>query len=282
MTAYLVYDVFTDTPVCGNQLAIFPDARDLPQDKLQAITAEFKFAETTFVYPPENPDHTARVRIFTPTTEIPFAGHPIIGTAFALRDLGRGDQQTLELGVGPIRCTFDGDAASFTTPAALERVATPDPALVARALGLAPGDIRMDTHAPVQATLGLHFVITELRDRAALAACQPDAAAMREGAARHPAGLDFAQFAYVRDGSRIDARMFAPLDNIPEDPATGSASATLAALLRDELGTDQTLAILQGEDMGRPSRIQARTSGNPVAITITGQAVPVMAGQLTL
>jgi trans-2,3-dihydro-3-hydroxyanthranilate isomerase len=101
---YLVYDVFTAAAFGGNQLAVFPDARGLPEDRLQAITREFNFSEVTFVYPPEDPAHTARVRIFTPSREVPFAGHPTIGTAIALYDLGRGSDLVLELGVGPIPC----------------------------------------------------------------------------------------------------------------------------------------------------------------------------------
>ena len=97
--AYLVYDVFTETRFGGNQLAVFPDAAGLPDEKLQSIAREFNFSETTFVYPPQNPAHTARVRIFTPTSEVPFAGHPTIGTAIALHDLGRGSEMGLELGV---------------------------------------------------------------------------------------------------------------------------------------------------------------------------------------
>ena len=107
MSRYLVYDVFTDTRFGGNQLAVFPDATDLPEADLQAIAAEFNFSEVTFVYPPENPAHTARVRIFTPTMEIPFAGHPVIGTAIALADAGHGPDMVLELGVGPLPCRVD-------------------------------------------------------------------------------------------------------------------------------------------------------------------------------
>ncbi len=282
MTKYFVYDVFTDRPFSGNQLAIFPDAAGLPEDQLQAITKEFNFSETTFVYPPSDPANTARVRIFTPTHEVPFAGHPTIGTAIALFDLGRGADQVLELGVGNLPCTVTPQGASFVTSAPLERLSHPDPALVARALGLAVEAIDLSVHVPVQASLGLPFVIVQLTDRATLARCQSDIAACREGAQRHPAGMDFSIFAYVRDGSQVDARMFAPLDDMPEDPATGSASATLAALLQSDLRQHQTLHITQGEDMGRPSRITAETFGDPAQVRISGQAVMVMEGELRL
>jgi len=278
MHRYLVYDVFTDTRFGGNQLAIFPHADALPEDQLQKIAAEFNFSEVTFVYPPAEPGHTARVRILTPTMEVPFAGHPVIGTAVALADLGHEGDMVLELGIGPMACTCGDGSASFNISGQLEILAEPDPALVARALGLSPDDIVTATHPPTMASLGLPFTVTELSSRAALAGCQPDMAAFRDGAAEHPGGLDFAQFAYCRRGDIVHARMFAPLDNIPEDPATGSACATLAALLSRQLGRDVTLTIHQGEDMGRPARIGLTTLGG--AVTVSGQAVPVMRGEL--
>jgi trans-2,3-dihydro-3-hydroxyanthranilate isomerase len=277
---YLVYDVFKATAFGGNQLAVFPDAGDLPEDRLQAITREFNFSEVTFVYPPQDPAHTARVRIFTPTREVPFAGHPTIGTAIALHDLGRGSDLVLELGVGPIPCHVGETGASFTTPVPLEMIAQPAPSLVAEALGLPVAAIRTDRHAPVQASLGLAFVLVELVDRAALAAAQPVIEACRRGAALHPAGLDFAIFAYVRNGEAVEARMFAPLDNMPEDPATGSASATLGAFLAQLPDGPQRLEISQGVDMGRPSQIGVSVGAG--GVTVTGQAVKTMAGRLFL
>lgn len=278
--AYLVYDVFTETRFGGNQLAVFPDAAGLPDEKLQSIAREFNFSETTFVYPPQNPAHTARVRIFTPTSEVPFAGHPTIGTAIALHDLGRGGEMVLELGVGPIPCTVGPKGASFTTPVPLQIVAHPPADLVAATLGLTVADLRLDRHAPVQASLGLAFVFVELADRAALARARPQIDAIRTAAAAYPAGLDFAVFCYCRDGETVDARMFAPLDNVPEDPATGSASATLGAFLASLPGGPRRLAIAQGDDMGRPSRIAV--SVGPSGVTVAGQAVKVMAGTLYL
>lgn len=283
MTPYFVYDVFSRQPFGGNQLAVFPDATALPQDKLQRIAAEFNFSEVTFIYPAADPANTAKVRIFTPTMEIPFAGHPTIGTAIALRDEGHSGPMTLELGVGPVSCDFAGDTASFTRTAPLERLATPEPALIAAALGLPPEAINTTTHAPVQAGVGLDFVIVELHNKDQLNACTTSLDHFRKGVALYPAGMDFAIFAYIRDGMQIEARMFAPLDNIPEDPATGSASAALAAVLTEELGKDLKLEILQGEAMGRPSYISATTEhANPVPVTISGQAVRVMQGTLLL
>ena len=281
MTHYVVYDVFTTQAFGGNQLAVIPDAAEIPETDLQKIAREFNFSETTFVYPPSDPAHTAKVRIFTPTMEVAFAGHPTIGTAIALRDQGHIDDMVLELGVGPIPCRFDGDTASFTTSAPLERISEPETTLVAAALGLPETAIASATHSPIQCSLGLTFVIAELSDRESLAACAPAMDAIRKGAAKYPAGLDFAIYAYVRDGNEIDARMFAPLDDIPEDPATGSAAATLAALLTEQPQAPQQLSITQGEDMGRPSFITATTQRKtPVPVTISGSAVRTMEGQL--
>lgn len=285
MTRFLVYDVFTDTPFGGNPLAILPDAAGLPEHLLQSIAREFNFSETTFVYRPEDPRHTARVRIFTPTMELPFAGHPVIGTALALHDLGAPDRQTLELGVGPVPCAIDSGLARFTTHHALDILSHPDIADVSACLGLAPGLIRTDRHMPVQAGVGLPFVLAELNDHAALSAAQPDIQAFRQGAMRHPSDLDFAILAYVRDGASVSARMFAPLDNIPEDPATGSAAAALAAFLSQLDGQSLTLLIDQGVDMGRPGHIQAEAEvegGLCRAVHVSGRARRMMEGRLTL
>lgn len=280
-TAYRVYDVFTETAFGGNQLAVILDASAIAEEKFQKIAREFNFSETTFILPPDDPDHTARVRIFTPTMEIPFAGHPTIGTAIALCDQGHRSPMVLEMGIGPIACRVDGPTASFTTSVALSRQGDPDVALVARALSLSVSDIATATHAPTQASLGLSFVFVELTDRIALRKCQPVTDVFREGAERYPTDLDFAIFAYCRTDSLVDARMFAPLDNIPEDPATGSACASLTALLSQLTGTRLALEITQGEDMGRLSRISAEAlPGDPTPIRVSGRAVLTMEGSL--
>lgn len=278
MTNFLIYDVFSETPFGGNQLAVIPDATTLPEADLQRIAREFNFSESTFIFPPDDPAHTAKVRIFTPTMEIPFAGHPLVGTAVALADSGQQADMVLELGVGPIHCQANSGTARFDTEVPLETLAHPKLNEVAAALGLSVSDIKTDVHVPVLASVGLPFTLSELTSREALAAIVIDISALRAGAAKYSGALDFAQFAYFREGTTIHARMFAPLDNIPEDPATGSACAALGALLTQITGQDQNLVIHQGDDMGRPSRIELQTAG--AKVSISGQAVRVMEGRL--
>ena len=280
MTDYLVYDVFTDTPFGGNPLAVIPDAAALDEALLPKIAREFNFSETTFVFPATGPEATARVRIFTPGREVPFAGHPTIGTAVALHALGRPGDMVLELGVGPVRCSVSGNAARFTTRQPLKRLHEPEAATVAACLALTVADIRTDRHAPVMASVGLPFVFMELADLGALARCEPATDRFRQAEARYPSPFDFAVAAYVRDGARVRMRMFAPLDGIPEDPATGSAAAALAALLAEREGGPVDLDITQGVEMGRPSRIGV-TAG-PDGLTVSGSARKVMEGRLTL
>jgi len=275
LARYFVYDVFTESAFGGNQLAILPGAEALPEERLLAITREFNFSETVFLFPPETPGHSARLRIFTPGGEVPFAGHPTIGAAVALAEAGLGPDLTLELKVGLLTAHAEAGRARFETRVPLEILAEPAPALVARALGLPESAL---VSAPVMASVGLPFTFTELASRADLAACTPDLAAMREGVAAYPSAMDFAQFAYVRDGDTIHARMFAPLDGIPEDPATGSAAAALGALFAARDGAAR-FTIRQGEDMGRLSLIDIEAE--PGRVLVSGAAVRVMTGELS-
>ncbi|MEM9971907.1 MAG: PhzF family phenazine biosynthesis protein [Pseudomonadota bacterium] len=282
MTDFVVYDVFTDAPFGGNPLAVIPDARRLAEGDLMRITREFNFSETTFVYPSESCD--ARVRIFTPGSELAFAGHPTVGTAVALAALGRApSEMVLELGVGPIPVTVNGTHARFETRVPLEVGEAPGVAEVAACLGLPEDAIKTANHAPVSAGLGTDFVLVEIADRAALLAAAPSLDDFRRVEDRGAMRLGI--FLYVRAGDAIDARMFAPLGGIMEDPATGSASAALAAYLGRLDGTSQTFSIRQGVDMGRPSAITAEVvvaGGTPEMVAISGNAVRVMEGRLTL
>ncbi len=284
MTDFLVYDVFTDSAFGGNPLAIIPDASGLTDEQLLPITREFNFSETTFVYPPENPGSTAKVRIFTPGTELSFAGHPTVGTAVALSDLGRaGPDMILDLGVGPIPVSVSGNRARFTTRVPLAIASAPSNAALAKCIGLPEDTIRTDRHAPITAGLGTEFTLIELTDNSAIANAAPRADAFHDAA-----GIDadrLALFIYSRDGNNIHARMFQPLGGIPEDPATGSAAAALAAFLGQLDNQSATFDITQGVEMGRPSKITAEVvveNAKPVAVSIEGQAVRTMQGTLTI
>ena len=276
MTGYLVYDVFTDRPFGGNPLAVIPDASRLDAARMQAIAAEFGFSETAFVLPPEDPAHTARLRIFTPVRELPFAGHPTVGTAVALSELGRGRDLVLDLGIGPVACRVSGARAAFDIDRPLEILHHVPAGTAAACLGLPSDAVRPGVEI---ASLGLPFVLAELASPAGLAAIDIDLAAFRQAAAAFGGDSHFAVFAWVGSEDGIAARMFAPLDGIPEDPATGSACATLGALLTARRGAAQCLTIRQGVEMGRPSRIEIATDGT--SVTVAGQAIRVMEGRLT-
>lgn len=278
MTGYLVYDVFTDTPFTGNQLAVFPDAAAIPDATLMPICREFNFSEVTFVYPPADPKHTARVRIFAPGREMAFAGHPTIGTATALFDLGHGTDQILELGIGPLPCTVGPHGASFKNDAPLSVTSEPDPALVAACLSLDVDAISLDRHPPVVASVGNPFVLVELATPSALATAKEQVSAMQDVLDSHPDSLDCSIYCYCRDGDHVEARMFGRLGGIPEDPATGSAAAALGAYFA-HLDGEADIRITQGTAMGRPSSIGVRANGQ--SVTISGTAVRVMEGKLT-
>lgn len=286
MTQFFVYDVFSDRPFGGNPLAVIPVASALSEDALQNIAREFNFSESTFVFPPDDPANTAKVRIFTPTQEIPFAGHPTIGTAIALSDLGRGGpNMVLELGVGPIPCQVEAGGARFVTRVPLRTWDGITPEIVATSIGQSVDCVRTDRHAPIIASVGLPFAIAELQDTTSLAAAGPNIAAFKSFEAAWPANSHYDLLVNLRDGTNIQARMFAPLDGIPEDPATGSAAAALAAWIGRLEGASNNFFIVQGVDMGRPSTINAAVEvieGEPVAVTIAGSAVKVMEGRLTL
>lgn len=293
--AFEIWDVFTDRAFGGNQLGVFPDARALGSARMQQLARELNFSETTFVLPPETPNGTARVRIFTPVSEIPFAGHPTVGTAIALAAAGTviGTPVTapmvLELGVGPVPCQVtpaEGAwSARFTVTTPLERLHEIPADLAARSLGLPLTALKLDSHSPVMASKGLPFVFVELRDLAQLSAARPDIDAHTEGEAQFGGQVDlFAIAPYVRsDQHTVHMRMFAPLSDIPEDPATGSAAAALGALLCDLAGEPVDLTLHQGVDMGRPSKIHVQAETLPdgtSSVQVGGQAVRTMSGQI--
>jgi len=293
---YYICDVFTDTPFGGNPLAVLPDARGLDTGRMQQIAREFNFSETSFVFPPEA-GGDRHVRIFTPKVEVPFAGHPNIGTAFVLAASGELDGREsvrFEEAAGEVRVSIDrragADGGISCELEAPEPLTLSEPAaveLVAGALSLEPEDLVTETHLPQAASVGLPFLMVELPDAATLARARIDAE-MFEAIAE--AGLPPDIHMYVRSHDEYDirARMFAPLDGVPEDPATGSANCALAGLLAHYApGDDCDLSwrILQGAEMGRPSMLEARAvkrDGRVTGAWIGGGAVMFAEGWLDI
>lgn len=287
---FVTVDVFTDTRFGGNPLAVFHDARGLSDAAMQSLAAEMNLSETTFVLPPDDPAHTARVRIFNRTAEMPFAGHPNVGTGYVLAALGlaRGDVLVFEEIAGLVEVRIDRDAAGNVSGAT---IAAPQPLtvgaelpvdVVAACAGIAPGDVRTTVHRPVYASVGNPFFIAEVAPHA-LARAVPDLAAFRRAAADRPdLGNRLSLHLYARDGDRLRARMFAPLSGTVEDPATGSANTPLAALLLKLANEDRrTFEVIQGVEMGRPSRliVTAWRAADGIRADVGGQCVPVLRGE---
>ncbi|AYD02107.1 PhzF family phenazine biosynthesis protein [Neorhizobium sp. NCHU2750] len=298
---FVTVDVFTAERFTGNPLAVVTDARGLSSDQMQQIAAEFGYSESTFVLPPEDPANTARVRIFTPTVEVPFAGHPNVGTAYVLGQqteiFGKpvGDSLRFEEHAGIVEVDLSREAGavlstSIRAPRPLTTGETVSAELVARCISIDVKNVLTARHEPIFASVGLAFVFGELDGLDTLGHTVPDFGAFREAAARYPGdGLGFSLFLYVRDNARpghIRARMFAPLDDVPEDPATGSASAALAAYLVASMPEDdanQHLTIEQGVEMGRRSIIEldvVKRKGEVTDVRISGRSVFVMRGTI--
>jgi trans-2,3-dihydro-3-hydroxyanthranilate isomerase len=292
---FATVDVFTDRPFGGNPLAVVLDAGGLSSERMQAIAAEFNYAETTFVLPPKDPAHTAEVRIFTPKAELPFAGHPNVGTSFVLARANPklGDRLTFEekAGLVPLDVVRDRGVVVATRLAAPQQLSLGDeiePATIAEACGLSVEQIETGAHRPLIAACGVNFVFAELKSRAALAAARPRADAF----ARHlPMERAVGIHLYVRekqDGLDIQSRMFAPLYGVVEDPATGGANVALVGLLAHlDRRRDLTLVcrIGQGFDLGRPSILDAsaeKKAGIVTATHIGGRCVPMMSGMLDI
>lgn len=288
---YQTVDVFTRFG--GNPLAVVLEADGLSTAQMQVVAREFNYSETSFVLRPSDPRHTARVRIFTPMTEVPFAGHPNVGTAFVLAGLGvsTGPEGAywFEEAAGLVRASLaieDGELRQvwLTAPQPLRLGRSFAPEAVARCLSLTEAEIRCDRHPPRVASVGLPFVVAEIADRAALARARADATAF---AALLPDDGADAIYLYCRETDARDgavdfsARMFAPFDGLPEDPATGSATAAACALLTALDGpAPRRFEVAQGIDMGRPSLISAEVTA--AAVRVGGPCVPVMAGEMRI
>ena len=288
-------DVFTSTAFTGNPLAVVLGAGSLSTAQMQTLTREFNLSETIFVLRPENPAHTAKVRIFHPTGELPFAGHPTIGCAILLAEMAHsGDFDvtiTLEeiAGLVPVDVSRKGAdiSAEFTAPAipfAFESGEISDE-MAAAALGLMAQDIGFDEHKPRNLQGGPKFVFIPIANRAALSKAQVVNPAFQEFT---KIAKNEAVYVYCRDKNGFNARMFAPKHGMPEDPATGAASAIFAAQLlkAGELAEGSNVFLLrQGEDMGRPSQIGLTVElalGKIKAVRIKGTAVHISTGNITV
>jgi trans-2,3-dihydro-3-hydroxyanthranilate isomerase len=299
---YVTVDVFTQQRFAGNPLAVVLDADGLSTAQMHAVAREFNYSETTFVLPPRDSRHTARVRIFTPGGEIPFAGHPNVGTAWVLvcHGLAGAVVRPPELlfeeraGLVPVRMLYEGGelaGAELTAPERMSRRSIARVEAVAACLGLPADDLLTQAHEPQVVSVGLPFIIVELRSRAALARITPDAAAFSRIL---PLDGSDAIYCYVRETREnsqpvvLWARMFSPLDGIGEDPATGSAAAAVTALLADLApGTDVDVEtrITQGVEQGRPSLLLGRArkrAGIVDRAQVAGACIEVMAGSIWL
>jgi trans-2,3-dihydro-3-hydroxyanthranilate isomerase len=293
-------DVFTGTQFVGNPLAVVLNAEGLSTGQMQAIAAEFNLAETTFVLPPKDPANTAEVRIFTPRYEMPFAGHPNVGTAFVLararasygRQVGS-DRVIFEekAGLVPISLLKEDavvSGARLASPQLLTLGAEIPPELIASACGLSVDDIETRNHPPVIASCGAAFIVAELKDRARLLAASARSEVFVRDISKLPVTSIFIYTQVAESGLDIRARMFAPHHGIPEDPATGSANVALIGLLaklRQEPDLRLSKTIAQGVEMGRPSILQAEAEKRNGAVTATyigGRCVPVMSGTIEL
>ena len=294
-------DVFTAQPFGGNPVAIFPDAQGLTDDQLQQIAREMNLSETVFVFPPSDPAAIVRLRIFTPTQEIPFAGHPVVGTMHVLAQLGLiatpepVTRVVQECNIGLFDVLMrDGKVMRVVmtqpTPQFLERIDdTEDLYMVAAALGIPKHTITNNKWSLEVVSTGLPVLIVPVRTLTAVRSINPDPSAIVDLCGRFGAnGIMAFTTMTVEPFSNVHARMFAPAIGIPEDPATGSASGALGAYLVQhrivEVGPMTEIVIEQGYEIDRPSRILVQVESNGEAIQtvkVGGQCVMVVEGCLS-
>ena len=295
---YITVDVFTDRAFGGNPLAVVLDAGGLSTAQMQSIASEFNYSETTFVLAPQDPAHDAQVRIFTVNREIPFAGHPNVGTAFVLATQASKPPARLKFeekaGLVPVEILQEQGrvvGAELTAPQALKKLAPFSAEQAAACISLTAADIRTDRHPPQIVSVGLPFLVVELTSREALRRAKPDAAAF---AKIFPCDGSDAVYFYTRDvpaaeACDLQARMFHPgSSGLSEDPATGSATVAAAALLADlasERDGELKLRIGQGVDMNRASLLLTRVvkqNGTIVSAHVGGACVQMMEGSFRL
>jgi trans-2,3-dihydro-3-hydroxyanthranilate isomerase len=298
--SFVTVDVFTDRRFGGNPLAVFPDASGLSDGEMQSLAAEFNLSETTFVVPPEDPSNTARVRIFNRTSEMPFAGHPNVGTGWVLAGLGRDRDSVLRFeeiaGLVEVRVERDGKggklhAVTIAAPQPLSLGAEMPVELLAGCVGLDVSDVVVTAHRPIAASVGNSFVIAEVK-AAALSCAAPDMSRFRSAVEAFPAlgSRRLPLYLYAHDGqsadtTRLRARMFSPLSGTVEDAATGSAATPLAALLLSlTKDSKRRYDITQGVEMGRPSLLacSAWRAGDGIRANVGGGCVPVLKGEISL
>ncbi|HKV50661.1 MAG TPA: PhzF family phenazine biosynthesis protein [Gemmatimonadaceae bacterium] len=296
---FVTCDVFTNQLFGGNPLAVFPDATGIPEGALQNIAREFNLSETVFVYPPEQREHTRRLRIFTPAAELPFAGHPTIGAAYVLAKLGkiplRGAETNIvfEEGVGPvpvlIRATNGVPTFAQLTAAKAPEVGPPTPgrSSIADVLGVEATDIQGGMTAPQGVSCGLAFLIVPLKDRDAVRRAHVRMDHWESSIKSYwaPQILVFSRDA-EREGADLHARVFVPGLSVPEDPATGSAATALGAYLAArDTQADGTLrwVVEQGVEMGRPSVLEIvveKSGGEIKSVKVGGETVMVSEGEI--
>jgi trans-2,3-dihydro-3-hydroxyanthranilate isomerase len=294
---FITADVFTETAFGGNPLAVLPEARGLDGRQMQAIAREFNLSETVFVLPPESAEHTRKLRIFTPAGEIPFAGHPTVGTALVLASLGEVEIRdgntdiVFEEGAGPVPVEIEAVGgrprfAWLSAPNTPEFRDAPDAATLAGMLSLAPADVVARDGLPAAVSCGLPFVIVQLRTRDALGRARLDRAAWERGVRGQWADLVYLFTEDAPEGFDFQARMFGPAAGVEEDPATGSAAAALGGWLgrfRAEDDGRRQWRIAQGVEMGRPSQLAVETTrqeGKLRRVRVGGAAVRIMEGTL--
>jgi trans-2,3-dihydro-3-hydroxyanthranilate isomerase len=276
---YVVCDVFTDTPLEGNQLAVFTDARDLPEDTLQPLAREMNYSETVFVYPAENGGH-ARMRIFTPAVEIPFAGHPTLGTAFVLGGPLQLVEIRLETGSGIVPVLLEREGARIVFGWMSQPLPSVEPFDDAEALLAAVGVERSELPVELYDN-GMRNVYVCLPSTDDVAALRPDMSRLAEF------GKVLGINCFAGSGKEWKTRMFAPGGGVSEDPATGSAAGPLAVHLvrHGRVQPGKEIEITQGVEIDRPSRLYARVEGTPDAIArvdVGGSAVIVARGEFSL
>jgi trans-2,3-dihydro-3-hydroxyanthranilate isomerase len=270
---YVVADVFTDVPLAGNQVAVFTDAREIPEERLQPLAREINYSETVFVYPRAGDGHV-RLRIFTPRTEVPFAGHPTLGTAFVLAGPLQLDEIRLETGSGVVPVGLERDGGRIVFGRMSQPVPSIEPFAEAEELQETLG---VRSQLPVELyDNGIPHVYVALSSEAEVAALRPDFA--RLGAIA-PVGVN----CFAGEGSSWKTRMFHPAFGVPEDPATGSAAGPLALHLarHGRIAFGDELEIRQGEEVGRPAKLYA-LARSPEEIEVGGCAVVVARGEFRL